>query len=63
MPNKDPKNPQPKSQDVKPASAQSGTVDHSPSDGTQKPSSRAQWWISEAISLLIVLAAVTAARS
>jgi signal peptidase I len=63
VPNKDPKNPQPKSQDVKPASAQEGTVDHSLSDGTKKPSSRAQWWISEAISLLIVLAAVTAARS
>jgi signal peptidase I len=51
VPNKDPKNPQPK------------TPDHATSDGAKKPSSRAQWWISEAISLAIVLAAVTAARS
>ena len=33
MPNKDPKNPQPKSQDVKPASAQEGTVDRSSVEG------------------------------
>ena len=31
--------------------------------GEQTPSSRAKWWISELISLAVVLAAVTAARS
>jgi signal peptidase I len=62
VPKVDPKNPQSKSHDVKPAGAEAAP-DHASADGTKKPSSRAQWWISEAISLLIVLAAVTAARS
>jgi signal peptidase I len=33
------------------------------SGSTNKPTSRAKWWISELISLAVVLAAVTAARS
>ena len=57
MPKADPKSP--KSHDVKPASPEAGNESVS-SEGKQ---SRAQWWISEAISLLIVLAAVTAVRS
>ena len=56
MTKRDPKNPQPKSHD-QPASPEAG-----PHDG-KKPSTRVQWWVSEAVSLLIVLAAVTAVRS
>jgi len=61
VPNKDPKKPQPQSHDVKPVHAKGGG-DQSSSDG-KKPSTRVQWWISEAVSLLIVLAAVTVVRS
>jgi signal peptidase I len=58
----DPKNPKPKSHDVTSSSAEAPAPDHASSDG-QKASSRAQWWISEIVSLAIVLAVVTAARS
>ena len=63
MPKADPKNPKPRSHE-KPATpeAAASASDHPSSDG-KKPSTRVQWWISEAISLLIVLAAVTAVRS
>ncbi len=55
----DPKNPEPKAPERELASAS----DSASADGHKKPQTRAQWWISELISLAIVLAAVTAARS
>jgi signal peptidase I len=58
VPKADPKTP--KSHDAKSASPEAGSQ---PSSSEGKKSSRAQWWMSEAISLLIVLAAVTAVRS
>jgi len=58
VPNRDPKNVQPKPPELEPASN-----DGSSADGHQKSQTRAQWWMSELISLAIVLAAVTAARS